>query len=157
MKTDFTMKNIIALLLLILITSCKSDFDEDNLKYEIHKFYVKNSEQITCLGYDLKDYNKISIDSIQEYSKHIYLQEKIKSQKQLKASIDKKMNSKIYTKVIELYTQKIDSLLNVFSKTDKDEFYYKCYFSYPEMNRNVIMLNEKYKPIECRLEIHLDI
>lgn len=148
------MKKIFVLLLLFVISSCKSDFDKDNLKFEIHKFYISNRDKIFCLGYDLEDYNKILIDSIKEYPKHIYLQEKIEFQNQVMESYIKvkEHNLNLYYEVIKLQEQELDSLKNIFSKTDKDELYYKCYFSYPDLVfSNLIMLDGKYKPIECKL------
>jgi len=55
------MKKILVLLLIFVVGSCKSDFDKNNLKFDIHKFYISNSDNFVCLGYDLDDYNKISL------------------------------------------------------------------------------------------------
>ena len=148
------MKKIFVLLLMFVITSCKSDFDKDNLKFEIHKFNINNSDQFGCYGYDLDDYNKISIDSINEYPKHIYLQEKIEFQNIVMESHikGKEHNPNLFYEVLALQEQKLDSLKKTFSKTDKNELYFKCYFSYPGLSySNIIMLDGKYKPIECQM------
>lgn len=153
-KTDFIMKKIFVLLLLFIFFSCKSDFDKDNLKFEIHKFHINKSNEFSCLGYELEDYNKISIDSIKEYPKHLYLQEKIEFQNRVMESYikNKEHNSNLHYEVLALQEQELDSLKNIFSKTDKDQLYYKCYFSYSDLGfSNLIMLDGKYKPIECEL------
>lgn len=151
---------LFGIILKCILFSCmsdkkKSDFDKDHLKFEIHKFYISNSD-IGCLNYDLEDYNKISIDSIKEFPKHIYLQEKIEFQKQAFESYIKdydsikEHNPNLFYKVLDLHVNELNSLKNIFSKTDKNEIYYKCYFSYQGLDYSkIIILNEKYKPIEC--------
>ena len=149
------MKKVFILLLIFVVASCKSDFDKDNLKFEIHKFNINNSDQLGCYGYDLDNYNKISIDSIKEYPKHIYFQEKIEWRK---SSIENHIkneeyyNPNLFYESLLYQEQKLDSLKKTFSKTDKNELYFKCYFSYPSLGySNIIMLNGKYKPIECQM------
>ena len=147
------MKKLLTLFILFVFFNCKSDFDKDNLKFEIHKFYTNNSNEFGCFGYDLEDYNRISIDSIKEYPKHIYLQEKIKFQKQVVESHikGKENNPNLFYEVLDLQEKELDSLKNIFSKTDKNEIYYKCFFSYPGLGySNIIMLNENHVPIECK-------
>lgn len=148
------MKKILVLLLFFAIFSCKSDLDQGNLKFEIHKFHINKSDEFNCYNYDLEHYSKISIDSIKEFPKHFFLQEKIEFQNLLIESHikGKEHNPNLYYEVLKLQEQELDSLKNIFSKTDKEEIYYKCYFSYPELTfNNLIILNGKYKPIECRM------
>lgn len=152
------MKNsFLKILFLLFLVNCQQSSNKkipDNLEFEIRKYLV-SEELLYILDTDI-DNHKIIIDSIVEFPKYKYLENKLENYKGAYKLLEEGNELAKY-KAMNLIQKSIDSTSKIYNSTSKSDNIFKCYTTLQmktdslRSTNKTLYLDENYKVIDHNL------
>ncbi len=144
------MRNILLLATLIIL-GCQSHekYDSEKIIFNIRKYLVAED----LINLNLEDNSQIKIDSIREYPKYKYLESELKINKAVYNQIftgKDEVNKNLQLIIVQ---NTIDSITEVYNKTEKTDNYFKTYITIKsKLDREItesrtLMLSENFMVI----------